>query len=116
MLIRTSKTQMRFSRRDLMKALGVGMALLPMIEADPADAAQCYVGGIKRLFVFAWANGMLSNASSWATFGTTPSSWNVASFQAVPPSGASLLPGMPAMSLADYQSDLILLDGVWISP
>ena len=72
MLIRTSKTQMRFSRRNLMKALGVGMALLPMIEADPADA-QCYVGGIKRLFIFAWANGMLSNVSNWATFGATPS-------------------------------------------
>jgi len=112
MLIRTSKTQMRFSRRNLMKALGAGMALLPMIEADPADAAQCYVGGIKRLFVFAWANGMLSDVSTWATLGTTPSSWNVASFQAVPPTGASLLPGMPAKSLADYQSDLILLDGL----
>ena len=111
MLIRTSKTQMRFSRRNLMKALGVGMALLPMIEADPADA-QCYVGGIKRLFIFAWANGMLGKTSNWATFGATPSTWNVAPFQAVPPSGDSLLPGMPAKSLADYQSDLMLLYGV----
>jgi hypothetical protein len=112
MLIRTSKSQMRFSRRDLMKALGVGMALLPMIESDPADAAQCYVGGIKRLFVFAWCNGMLSDVSTWATTGTTPSAWSVASFQAVPPAGNSLLPGMPAKSLADYQSDLILLHGI----
>jgi hypothetical protein len=83
-----------------------------MIEADPADAAQCYVGGIKRLFVFAWANGMLSDVSNWATFGTTPSTWSLADFQSVPPSGASLLPGMPAKSLADYQSDLMLLYGV----
>jgi hypothetical protein len=112
MLIRTSKTQMRFSRREIMKALGVGMALLPMIESDPADAAQCYVSGIKRLFVFAWANGMLSDVSTWATTGTTPSAWNVASFQSVPPSGTSLLAGMPAKSLADYQSDLILLHGL----
>ena len=106
------KSQLRFSRRNLLKAIGAGAALLPMIEADPADAAQCYVGGIKRLFVFAWADGMLSNVSTWATAGTTPSAWNVASFQGVPPSGTSLLPGMPAKSLADYQSDLILLHGV----
>jgi hypothetical protein len=112
MLIRTSKSQARFSRRNLLIAIGAGAALLPMIEADPADAAQCYVGGIKRLFIFAWCNGMLSNVSNWATTGTTPTAWQVASFQSVPPSGASLLPGMPAKSLADYQSDLILLHGL----
>ncbi len=105
------KRQLRFSRRNLLKALGAGAALLPMLESDPADAA-CLVSGIKRLFVFAWANGMLSDVSTWATTGTTPSAWTVASFQAVPPSGMSLLPGMPAKSLADYQSDLILLNGV----
>ena len=107
------KSQLRFSRRNLLKAIGAGAALLPMIEADPADAAQCYVGGIKRLFIFAWGDGMLSNVSSWATTGTTPAAWKVASFQAVPPSGNSLLPGMPAKSLADYQSDLILLHGLY---
>jgi hypothetical protein len=112
MLIRTSKSQMRFSRRNLMKALGVGLALLPMIESDPADAAECYVSNIKRLFIFAWCNGMLSDVSTWATAGTTPSTWSVADYQAVAPTGASLLPGMPAKSLADYQNDLILLHGV----
>jgi Protein of unknown function (DUF1552) len=112
MLIRTGKSQLRFSRRNLLKAVGAGAALLPMIYADPADAAQCYVGGIKRLFVFAWCNGMMSNVSTWATTGTTPSAWQVASFQGVPPSGPSLLAGMPAKSLADYQSDLILLHGL----
>jgi len=113
MLIRTEKSQLRFSRRNLLKALGAGLALLPMIESDPADAAQCYVGGIKRLFIFAWANGMLSDVSTWATTGTTPSAWNVASFQSVAPTTSTgLLPGMPAKSLADYQSDLILLHGI----
>jgi hypothetical protein len=111
-LIRTSKSQMRFSRRSLLLAIGAGAALLPMIEADPADAAQCYVGGIKRLFVFGWCNGMLSNVSNWASAGTTPAAWQVASFQSVAPSGKSLLAGMPAKSLADYQSDLMLLHGV----
>ncbi len=105
-----TKRQLRFSRRNLLKAIGAGAALLPMIEADPADA-QCYVSGIKRLFVFAWANGMLGS-QAWATTGTTPSAWSLAPFQSVPPSGSSLLPGMPAKSLADYQSDLILLDGI----
>jgi hypothetical protein len=95
-----------------MKTLGAGLALLPMIESDPADAAECYVSNIKRLFVFAWCNGMLSDVSTWATAGTTPSSWMVADYQAVPPAGKSLLPGMPVKSLADYQSDLMLLHGV----
>jgi hypothetical protein len=116
-LIRTSKSQMRFSRRNLLRAIGAGAALLPMIQADPADAAQCYVGGIKRLFVFAWADGMLSNVSNWATAGTTPSAWQVASFQSVAPGeqNSYKLPALPASqvkSLADYQSDLILLHGL----
>jgi hypothetical protein len=106
------KSQMRFSRRNLLKAIGAGAALLPLIEADPADAAQCYVGGIKRLFIFCWSDGMLSNVSTWATPGATPAAWKVASFQGVPPSGTSLLAGQPAKSLADYQSDLILLKGI----
>jgi hypothetical protein len=105
------KRDLRFSRRNLLKVMGAGMALLPMLESDPADA-DCLVKGIKRFFAFAWCNGMLSNVSTWATPGATPSAWNVASFQAVPPSGNSLLPGMPAKSLADYQSDLILLKGL----
>jgi hypothetical protein len=105
------KRQLRFSRRALLKTIGAGAALLPMIEADPVDAA-CFVGGIKRLFVFGWCNGMMSNVSTWATAGATPSAWNVASFQAVPPSGPSLLAGMPAKSLADYKNDLILLKGL----
>jgi hypothetical protein len=103
---------MRFSRRNLIKTLGAGLALLPMIEADPADAAECYVSGIKRLFIFAWCNGMLSDVSTWATPGTTTASWSVADYQAVPPAGNSLLPGMPVKSLADYQSELMLIHGV----
>ena len=106
------KSQMRFSRRNLLRSIGAGVALLPLIEADPADAAQCYVGGIKRLFIFCWSDGMLSNVSTCATPGATPAAWKVASFQGVAPSGKSLLAGQPAKSLADYQSDLILLKGV----
>jgi hypothetical protein len=105
------KRDLRFSRRNLLKILGAGMAMLPILESDPADAA-CFVSGIKRLFVFAWCNGMMSNVSTWATTGTSPAAWNVASFQGVPPSGKSLLPGMPAASLADFKSDLMLLHGI----
>jgi hypothetical protein len=111
------KHQLRFSRRNLLKAIGAGAALLPMIEADPADAAAaCVVGGVKRLFVFAWANGMLSNVSTWATPGTLITGGGgtgaLADFQSVAPSGTSLLAGQPAASLANYASDLILLHGV----
>lgn len=90
------KRDLRFSRRNLIKAIGAGAALLPLLESDPADAA-CLVGGIKRLYIIAWPDGMLSNVSSWATTGDTPATWSLAPFQA---------------SLKPYQSDLLLLHGI----
>src|SRR3954471_22174537 len=92
------KRDLRFSRRRFLKSIGAGAALLPMLHADRTDAA-CYVGGIKRLYILAWSNGMISSINSWATPGTTPSSWSLGSmgFQD---------------SLKPYMSDLLLLKGV----
>jgi hypothetical protein len=92
------KRDLRFSRRRLLKSIGAGAALLPMLRADRTDAA-CYVGGIKRLYVLAWTNGMLSSINNWATAGNDPTSWSLGSmgFQA---------------SLQPYMSDLLLLKGV----
>ena len=90
------KRDLRFSRRNLLKTIGAGMALLPLLESDPADA-QCLAGGIKRLYVLAWPDGMLSSMNSWSPAGTDPSNWKLAPFQA---------------SLQPYQSDLLLLNGV----
>jgi hypothetical protein len=42
------KRDLRFSRRNFIKTVGAGAALLPLLESDKADAA-CMVGGIKRL-------------------------------------------------------------------
>ena len=90
------KRDLRFSRRELLKSIGAGMALLPLLESDPADA-QCLSGGIKRLYILVWPDGMLSSGNSWSTAGTAPSNWQLAPFQA---------------SLQPYQSDLLLLNGV----
>jgi hypothetical protein len=90
------KRDLRFSRRNLLKTIGAGAALLPLLESDPVDA-QCLVGGIKRLYVLAWSDGMLSSINSWSPAGTTPANWTLAPFQA---------------SLQPYQSDLLLLNGV----
>jgi hypothetical protein len=92
------KRDLRFSRRHLLKSFGAGAALLPMLYADRADAA-CYVGGIKRLYILAWTNGMLSSINNWATAGATPTSWSLGSmgFQD---------------ALKPYMSDLLLLKGV----
>ena len=90
------KHQQKYSRRTLMKALGVGAALIPLLESDPADAA-CLVDGIKRLFILAWPNGMLSSVSQWANAGETPGAWQLPAFQA---------------SLEPYKDDLLLLSGV----
>ncbi|HZL17857.1 MAG TPA: DUF1552 domain-containing protein, partial [Polyangia bacterium] len=92
------KRDLRFSRRRLLKSIGAGAALLPMLRSDRTDAA-CYVGGIKRLYILAWTNGMLSSINNWATAGNDPTSWSLGSmgFQA---------------SLQPYMSDLLLLNGV----
>jgi Protein of unknown function (DUF1552) len=92
------KRDLRYSRRQLLKSLGAGAALLPMLHADRADAA-CYVGGIKRMYIFAWTNGMLSSINNWATAGNDPTSWTLGSmgFQD---------------KLQPYMSDLLLLKGV----
>ena len=70
------KRDLRFSRRRFLKSIGAGAALLPMLHADRTDAA-CYVGGIKRLYILAWTNGMLSSINNWATAGNTPTSWSL---------------------------------------
>ena len=92
------KRDLRFSRRRFLKSIGAGAALLPMLHADRTDAA-CYVGGIKRLYILAWSNGMLSSINNWATAGTTPTGWSLGSmgFQD---------------SLQPYMSDLLLLKGI----
>jgi hypothetical protein len=90
------KRDLRFSRRRLLKSIGAGAALLPMLRSDPTDAA-CYVGGIKRMYILAWTNGMLSSINKWATTGNDPTSWTLGDFQA---------------SLQPYMSDLLLLNGI----
>lgn len=90
------KRDLRFSRRNLLKTIGAGAALLPLLESDPADA-QCLAGGIKRMYIMCWPDGMLSSINSWSPAGTDPTNWKLAPFQA---------------SLQPYQSDLLLLNGV----
>ena len=75
------KRDLRFSRRELLKSIGAGVALLPLLESDPADA-QCLAGGIKRLYILVWPDGMLSSGNSWSAAGTDPSNWKLAPFQA----------------------------------
>jgi hypothetical protein len=90
------KRDLRYSRRNLLKTIGAGAALLPLLEADPADA-QCIAGGIKRMYILCWPDGMLSSMNSWSPAGNDPASWQLAPFQA---------------ALKPYQSDLLLLNGV----
>jgi hypothetical protein len=92
------KRDLRFSRRRLLKSIGAGAALLPMLQADRTDAA-CYVGGIKRMYILAWTNGMLSSINNWATSGNDPTSWSLGSMNFQD-------------SLKPYMSDLLLLKGI----
>jgi hypothetical protein len=47
----------RYSRRALLKALGVGAAMLPLLDAEPAFAAG---GSAKRLMTITWGNGVFT--------------------------------------------------------
>lgn len=61
MLIRSSKTERRFSRRALLASLGASAALLPLINAERAKAANA--GGFpKRLITVTWGHGVCQSA------------------------------------------------------
>jgi hypothetical protein len=83
----------RFSRRNLLRALGLGPAVLPLLDVE---RAQGQVPAAKCALIFVWANGMLSetSASGWPAEGEN---FAFKPFQA---------------SLEPLRSDLLLLDNV----
>jgi hypothetical protein len=83
------------SRRSLLKAMGLGPALLPLLEAERALGACGGVSGPRRVFILVWANGMCGGPTEpWATTGPN----------------FTLAPQMAP--LAPYTQDLILMDGL----
>ena len=59
--IRTDKTKLRFSRRALLAGMGASAALLPLIDAERAQAAGS--GGFpKRLVTITWGHGVCQGA------------------------------------------------------
>src|SRR5262249_12486389 len=55
--IRTSKTALKFSRRAILKRLGIGAGFLPLLSTERARAAA--PGGYpKRLIVITWTDGI----------------------------------------------------------
>ncbi|MES1205247.1 MAG: DUF1552 domain-containing protein [Pseudomonadota bacterium] len=83
----------RFSRRSLLKALGVGPGLLPLLNVEKAHGQATTA---KCAFIFVWANGMLSKsaATGWPAAGEN---FTFKPFQA---------------SLEPLRKDLLLLDGI----
>jgi hypothetical protein len=83
----------RFSRRTLLRALGLGPAVLPLLDMERAHGQ---VPAAKCALIVAWANGMLSesSASGWPAPGEN---FAFKPFQA---------------SLEPLRSDLILLDNM----
>ncbi len=88
-----SKTD-RFSRRTLLRALGVGPALLPLLDWETEARGQ--VPPARGAFFLVWADGFLSKSSvsKWPGEGT---SYTFAPFQA---------------SLEPLRDDLLLLDNI----
>jgi uncharacterized protein DUF1552 len=84
----------RLSRRTLLRALGLGSAVLPMLAVE--HEARGDVPPAKAALILAWTNGWLSqtNETGWPTPGTT---WTFKPFQA---------------ALEPYKPDLLLLDNM----
>jgi len=60
-LIKTDKSQKRFSRRALLASLGASAAYLPLTHAERAEAAGAS-GFPKRLVTMTWGHGVCQNA------------------------------------------------------
>lgn len=85
----------KYSRRVLLKRLGLGMGVLPLLESEWAEAATCAgTSGPRRAFFIAWANGMISKVSTWA-----------------PPGPNFVLPPFMA-AYEPHRKELNLLDGL----
>ncbi|MES1188473.1 MAG: DUF1552 domain-containing protein [Myxococcales bacterium] len=84
----------RLSRRTLLRALGLGPAVLPMLAVEHEARGQ--VPAAKAALILAWTNGWMSqtSATGWPAPGTD---WTFKPFQA---------------SLEPYKADLILLDNM----
>jgi hypothetical protein len=84
----------RLSRRTLLRALGLGPAVLPMLAIE--EEARGQVPAAKAALIIAWTNGWMSqtDATGWPTPGTT---WTFKPFQA---------------ALEPYKADLLLLDNM----
>ncbi len=84
----------RLSRRTLLRALGLGPAVLPLLSVEREAHAQ--VPAPKAGLILAWTNGWMSQsaATGWPGVGT---SWTFKPFQA---------------SLEPYKSDLLLIDNM----
>jgi hypothetical protein len=59
-LIKTDTTTRRFSRRAMLAGIGASAALLPLIDAERAQAAP--EGAPKRLVTITWGHGVCSSA------------------------------------------------------
>ena len=70
-LIKTAKTQLRFSRRAMLAGIGASAAFLPLIDAERAQAAGAN-GFPKRLVTITWGHGVCQSAF-YPSDGTTNS-------------------------------------------
>lgn len=56
-------------RRAFLSAMGVGAAVLPLLEAERVSA-QSGSDGPKRVFILVWTDGMMNAQQDWASEGT----------------------------------------------
>jgi hypothetical protein len=84
------------SRRALLRALGVGGALLPRLLEPPGARSACLRKGPKRLFIVIWPNGWLVDLKSWP----------------VGPTDTGFVLPAPMQALEPHRKELLLIDRV----
>ena len=60
----------RVDRRAFLAAMGVGGAVLPLLDAERVEA-QSGDSALKRLFILVWCNGMVNREASWPGAGSS---------------------------------------------
>src|SRR5690606_16529882 len=57
------------SRRAFLRAMGVGAAVLPLLEVEEVLGQAA---GPKRAFILVWTNGMMNREQMWPSQGVNP--------------------------------------------
>jgi hypothetical protein len=97
----------RFCRRTFVKATGIGLGFLPLLQAE----RQAHAAGPKRLLMIAWGNGVRAG-EWWPDARRSPDYSHDSGATGVTETSFSLVGRKISEPLEPHRSDLVLFQGV----